>query len=69
MSDILAYLKKAEHPLNQVVIGIVRASRTTDTAIKVLQSIRAADLGPDSNAIADELIVLAQKFQVIVGNR
>jgi uncharacterized membrane protein len=69
MNDIVTFLQKAEHPMDQVVVGLVRASRTTDTIIKVLQSVKAADLGTDSNAVIDELIVIANKFLAIVGSR
>ncbi len=69
MKQIIEALQKAEHPLDQVVIGLVRASRTLDTAMKVAQAARATDLGADSNALLDELIVLGTKLQSIVGAR
>jgi hypothetical protein len=69
MNEIVTYLQKVEHPLDQVVIGITRASKTLDTVGKVLASIRAANLGPDSNAVVDELIKITSKLQVITGNR
>jgi hypothetical protein len=69
MNEIVTYLQKLEHPLDQTVVGLVRASKTLDTIGKVLASIRAADLGPDSNAVVDELIKINSKVQVIVGNR
>ncbi len=69
MNDIVTFLQKAEHPLDQVVVGLVRTAKTHDTVAKVLASVRAADLGPDSNAVVDELIKLVSKTQVIVGNR
>ena len=69
MNEIVTFLQKLENPLDQTVVGLVRTSKTLDTVAKVLASIRAADLGPDSNAVVDELIKLVSKTQVIVGNR
>jgi len=67
--NIIETLQKIEGFEDQAIVGLVRTSNTLDTVIKVLQSIRAADLGPDSNAIVDELIKVGQKAQVIVGVR
>jgi acetaldehyde dehydrogenase (acetylating) len=69
MNEIVTYLQKLEHPLDQTVVGLVRASKTLNTVAQVLASIRAANLGPDSNAVVDELIKITSKLQVITGNR
>ncbi len=69
MKQIIEALQKAEHPLDQVLVGFVRVSRTLDTAIKIAQSARATNLGEDSNALIDELLVIGAKLQAIVGTR
>ena len=69
MNQIVEALQKAEHPLDQVLVGAVRVSRTIHAATKVCETLRAADLGEDSNAILDELIVLLGKAQLIAGTR
>ncbi len=69
MSQILDTLKQVEHAEDQTLIGLNRLSPNIDAAVKLLQACRTADLGNDANAVLDELVVIAQKFQQIVGPR
>jgi len=65
--NILDALKKVSGFEDQVLVGEDRVQRNIDTAIKILQASREADLGPSANAIADALIEIAEKGKLIVG--
>ena len=67
MNQILDALTKVSDFEDQVLIGENRVQSNIDTAIKILQASREADLGPTSNQIADALIEIAQKLKLIVG--
>jgi hypothetical protein len=67
--NIVEELQKVERVEDQVLIGLVRASRTIAMAIKMCEACRQADLGPDTSAICQELEVIGQKLLLIVGTR
>ena len=69
MNEIVTFLQKLENPLDQALIGVVWTSKNVAAALKVIASIRALDLGPQTDAICDELTKLLGKVQVIVGSR
>lgn len=67
--SVVEALQKVSDVEDQVLVGAVRVSRNVETGVKVLQAIRAADLGEDANAVLDKLIEIAEKAQLIVGTR
>lgn len=69
MNKILEALKQVERIEDQTLIGLGRVSRNVALAKKLLEAARAEDLGPETNALLDELIVVADKLNQVVGAR
>lgn len=64
---IIEFLGKVSRVLDQVAVGQGRAGRNVDTAVKIIQAARAANIGNDTNALLDALLPVAQKTQLILG--
>lgn len=69
MEQIVEFLQKTAHVEDQILVGLTRASNNIDLAIKIIQTLRAANLGKDSNAVLDALLPVAVKLQAITGKR
>jgi hypothetical protein len=67
MDKIIELLQKAERLLEQGAIGKARLVKNVQFARRILVAARAEDLGEETNKVADELIVLADKVLLLAG--
>ncbi len=64
---VLEAIQQAVAVEDQVLVGRVRVVDGIQYGVKFLQAVRGADLGNDTNAIVDALIVFGQKLEQIAG--
>ena len=69
MDKILDLLKKLERGEDQLLVGLSRAYGNLKLAKAILEAARGQDLGPDTNAVLDELIVIVDKAMLVTGAR
>lgn len=64
---LIEVLNKVSDVLKQAIVGRVRVVENIETGVKIAQALRDADLGNDSNAVMDEVIVIARQVQQLAG--